>query len=158
MKYYAKSNYGVDMSDLEAKQYRSNYFRLYAGIKQWHNEQRMALDDGMSEVRTRAGRVRRWTPDKKPWVGIVLNTPVQGTAADGLKQGQIMLHKRLKEYGNKARVINVVHDELVLEVTPDLVSEVKEVLERSMIEGMEAYVKDVPIVVEAVTGATWAVK
>jgi DNA polymerase-1 len=42
-----------------------------------------------------------------------LNTPVQGTGADILKQALRLLPAALKEIG--ARIIATVHDEIVLE-------------------------------------------
>lgn len=161
LKHYARSSYGVILSDAEARQFRSRYFQRYGGIKRWHEEQKIELESGrMREIRTLGGRVRKWTPDKVPWLGIILNTPVQGTAADGMKQSQVILHKRLKAagYGDGARVVNLVHDEIVMEVRKDLIGEVSPLLCQSMVDGMKVYIKDVPIEVEPLVGDSWAAK
>ena len=45
-----------------------------------------------------------------------INMPIQGTAADILKQSMINLQDRLQREGSDASMILQVHDELVLEV------------------------------------------
>src|SRR5262249_50919120 len=74
---YARSNYGVELSERQAEQYREAFFRAYPGLRRWHN----AVPKSPTDTRTLAGRRRlkvgRFTEK--------LNTPVQGTGADGLK-------------------------------------------------------------------------
>src|SRR5262249_14172506 len=58
---YAKSNYGLDLTEQEAEAYRKAFFVAYPGLKQWHNGAgsrcKRAKGDTL-EVRTLAGRRR----------------------------------------------------------------------------------------------------
>jgi len=80
---YAAQNYGVQLTPVEAQQLRKRWFNTFPGICRWHDRQ----PDGPIETRTLAGRrrqnVERFTEK--------LNTPVQGTGADGLKNALALL-------------------------------------------------------------------
>jgi DNA polymerase-1 len=113
-------------------------------------------------VETLAGR-KRWVYSDK--LTAALNTPVQGTGADGLKSAVATLYKRLLERGlwGEVRIVLLVHDEVVLEapeplaiVATHLLTEaMREGMEAAMREGMEAKGESVPIEVEAGIYADW---
>ena len=99
LKEYAQNDYGVTLTDTQAKRYRTAFFRAYPGLRRWHDRTEMALSQqirkdpaALFETRTLGGR-RRLTPAAKrdakgqpyPNKTEALNTPVQGTGADGLK-------------------------------------------------------------------------
>src|SRR5262249_39676455 len=73
---YARSNYGLDLTPEQAKQYREAFFVTYPGLAKWH---RRAGHSQALECRTLAGR-RRLLDSKTPFTHR-LNTPVQGTEA-----------------------------------------------------------------------------
>lgn len=154
---YARNNYGVDMSEGQAKEYRFRFFKKYSGLRNWHNKTYEALNRDVVEIRTASGRLRKWA-DQPPWVSHLLNTPVQGSAADGMKKAHILLHKALEPYGEDARIVNVVHDEFVIETRKELAMVVKQLHQQCMIEGMMYFIKDVPIEVEVSLGQNWAAK
>lgn len=81
-----------------------------------------------------------------------LNYPIQGSAAEGLKEALAILVDNMKPTW---KLVTVVHDEIVLEVREEEVEEAKEVLENSMKVGMRGIIKDVPIVVEALVSDNW---
>ena len=83
-----------------------------------------------------------------------LNTPIQGTAADGLKAALGLLWQRRDEMP-EARVIIACHDEIVVEAPSEQAEAAKSWLVTAMVEGMSRFVKSVPIVVEATVGSTW---
>jgi DNA polymerase-1 len=147
---YARSDYGVEISEVEAKRFRGTYFRTYPGIARWHRHIRMNMP---REVRTLAGRLRLFESQDKGYCER-LNTPVQGTAADGMKYALILLHQRLPALG--ARLVLCVHDEVLVEAPTDRVAEVKTVVESSMKEGMTWLLQKVPVVVEADIRSNWA--
>ena len=154
---YAKNSYGVNMTIEEAKRYRTKFFQKYRGLKAWHSEAYRIVDREVVQMRTIGGRLRKWA-DNKPWITHLLNTPVQGTAADGMKAAHVLLYNALKSFGYDARIVNVIHDEFIVEVREDLQEDVAEIQRGCMKKGMEVYVKDVPVVVEGGTGSSWASK
>ena len=81
-----------------------------------------------------------------------VNHPIQGTAADIIKQAMIDVHRRLAEGGYQARMLLQVHDELVLEAPEDEVEAVSALLKETM-EG--AYPLDPALKVDLGTGDNW---
>ena len=86
----------------------------------------ISLDEATTEndVETLLGR-RRYVPELKSrnWnirqfgERIAQNTPIQGTAADLIKQAMLDVAGALETGGGKARMILQVHDELVFHIT-----------------------------------------
>lgn len=82
-----------------------------------------------------------------------LNTPIQGTAADVLKLAIVRILSGLQER-DWLRPLLQIHDELILEVSRDKVSEAVEFIKECMeVVPFENF--DVPIVAEAVVGETF---
>jgi len=146
----ALTGYNVTFTLAEARRHKEVYLRTYRGVARWQAEMRTLMP---IEVRTASGRIRRFNDRKKGYCER-LNTPIQGTAADGMKAALVLLHRRLPALG--ARLILCVHDEVLVEAPKDRAEEVKVVVENSMKEGMERFVTAVPIVVEADIRPTWA--
>lgn len=80
-----------------------------------------------------------------------VNHPIQGTAADIIKVAMIRLHAELKAH-YRARMVLQVHDELLLEVPLEEMDEVRNLVVDRM---SNAFKLDVPLKVEAETGANW---
>ncbi|MDP9474162.1 MAG: DNA polymerase [Actinomycetota bacterium] len=155
---YARGSYGVEMSLEDARRYRQRFFATYPGIKAWHEHELREYRKGNPETRTLTGRrrtgVRRFTER--------LNSPVQGTGADGLKLALALLHERREECPNALPVL-AVHDEIVVECNENRAEEVEAWLEGAMKDGMEAVLNSpgtegpsVPVEVETEVGKTWA--
>ena len=147
---YALKNFRVTLTSSEAMRFREGYLRAYRGIARWQEREGRAM---RSEVRTGSGRVR-YFPHRSEGYSDRLNTPIQGTAADGLKAAMILLHRRLPAFG--ARLVLTVHDEVLVEAPEGVAEAVLSLVEACMIEGMEEFVKGVPIVVEAEVRTSWA--
>ena len=149
---YAKSGYGVDLTDAEAREHRAKFLRTYSGVKRWQDRSTSATAKLSTETRTLSGR-RRLVP---PGEGHTerLNTPIQGTAADGLKAALGLLWQR-RDQMPEARVIIACHDEIVVEAPAEQAEAAKVWLVNAMVEGMALYVKSVPVVVEATVGPSW---
>jgi len=81
-----------------------------------------------------------------------LNAPIQGTAADIIKVAMIRVDRAFAEAGVTSRVLLQVHDELVVEVAPGELDEVRAILEREM---DSAITLRVPLEVSAGAGANW---
>jgi DNA polymerase-1 len=85
----AAAEYGLELTPAEAEQYRRRFFETYPGLKRWHNREGSSM---AKECRTILGR-RRILDDKTPYTHR-LNSPVQGSEADGAKQAMALLWER----------------------------------------------------------------
>jgi len=81
-----------------------------------------------------------------------INMPIQGTAADIMKQAMINLHAELKKRQLKTQLLLQVHDELVLEAPEAEVDEAVK-LTRQLMSG--AYKLRIPLKVEVEFGQNW---
>jgi DNA polymerase-1 len=146
---YAKGQYGLNLTEQEAGKYRSAFFRSYPGLASWHRRVRSRQT---KETRTLAGR-RRLLDDRTPDTQR-LNTPVQGTGADGLKLALALLWERRDKMPGAFPVL-VVHDEIVVEVPEGQAGDVAELLKAAMVEAMAPMLDPVPVEVEVKTARTW---
>jgi DNA polymerase I len=104
------------------------------------------------ESRTVADRRRLFdakTPDTHR-----LNTPVQGTGADGLKLALALLWERRAEAPGAFPVL-AVHDEIVVECDTEQAGAVEAWLKQAMLDGMAPLVDPVPVEVETRIARTW---
>lgn len=150
---YAASQYKVTLTPAEAEQHRRRFFQTYPGLQRWHRQTAAWLErEGRVETRTLAGRrqlaVKHFT--------VALNAPVQGSGADGLKLALARLYRHRAE-APEARLIAVVHDEVVAEAPAALAEHTAAWLTRHMTAAMQELVdKTAPIVVETIIGRDWA--
>jgi DNA polymerase I-like protein with 3'-5' exonuclease and polymerase domains len=153
---YAHDSYGVELDETAARRARDAFLRTFPGIAEWHRRVgALGRRGGSVTVRTALGRRKKFDAERFSF-NAALNIPVQGTAADGFKLAMTRLHPRLQELG--ARGVLVVHDEYVAECPQERAEEVREIVQRTMIEAMSEVVTSVPIEVEASVCATWADK
>ena len=83
---------------------------------------------------------------------MALNSPIQGSAADLIKLAMLAVESRMREADLRSRMLLQVHDELVLEVAPGELEQVREIVE----DGMDsAYELSVPLEVGIGVGRTW---
>jgi DNA polymerase-1 len=106
----------------EAQEYVERYFHRYPGVRDYmENTRVLAAEQGY--VETLFGR-RLYLPDikarnqalRKAAERTAINAPMQGTAADIIKQAMIDIDQWLKVADLDARLVLQVHDELVFEV------------------------------------------
>jgi DNA polymerase-1 len=152
----------LGVSSDEAKALIEKYFQAYTGIQQWLDKAaREAVRKGYSE--TTLGRRRfydvpdRNDPDYRQKIGSIerqgKNTPIQGGNADMTKIALVYLRSALRGYN--ARVVNTVHDEIVVEVIAEQAEEVKKIVEHEMIRAGEQILQTVPVVADAAIGDYW---
>jgi DNA polymerase-1 len=142
----------------EARAFIDTYFERFQGVRDFLDAQvEMAKETGY--VETLLGR-RRYVPELKSgnWnvrqfgERVAQNTPIQGTAADMIKQAMIDVQAALDESGAGARLLLQVHDELLLEVPASEVHPVRALV----VERMEGAVElRVPVVAEWGVGESW---
>ena len=144
----------------EAQSFIDTYFERFPGIRDY-----MDATIGFAKehkfVQTLFGR-KIHTPEitaKGPGAGFArrgaINAPIQGTAADIIRRAMIRIPEAIA--GLPATMLLQVHDELIFEVEESAVEEVIDRV-RSVMEGAAAPAVslDVPLVVDAGTGAHWA--
>lgn len=142
----------------KAKELINKYFSVYEGIKVWlDNAAQFAIKNGYS--RTLSNRLRKYTFDKNNRAELASierqgkNSPIQGTSADITKQALVLINKALLD--SPIKLINTVHDEIIIETPENLASEAAQLLEEKMIEAAKIYIKKVPIVVDVHTSDVW---
>lgn len=106
------------------------------------------------EARTLSGRRRRWT--EQPKLTELLNTPVQGTAADITKEALATLPDALS--GTGAKLIGTIHDEILLEVPEANANDAARILKETMEAAGRKYLKLVPVEADASVVDSWADK
>ena len=159
---YGISDYGLaqglGISNQEAKEYIDAYFERYPGVRDYVRDTiRLAKLSGY--VTTLLNR-RRYIPDinsrnyhlRSFAERTAMNTPIQGSAADIIKDAMVKVYRHLREKNLKAKIILQVHDELILDVPEDELSIVKEILKTDM---ENAIPLRVPLVVDFTQGYTW---
>ncbi len=159
---YGSSAFGIanqlGIAQAAAQETIDAYFARYAGVRRFLDETReQAKRDG--HVTTLMGR-RRYLPDlasrnrvlRQAAERMAVNSVIQGTEADLVKKAMIEVQQALTDQGCRTRMLLQVHDELVFEVPKGELEDV-DALVRARMEGVWAL--DVPLVVEAGSGATW---
>ena len=160
---YGMSAYGLTRSTeltlAEAENFVKAYFERFPGVKSYLDSTRkIAADQGY--VETLLGR-RRYFPNLKSGTNYnlkqreereAINAPIQGTAADIIKLAMLKLPAALEKAGLSAKMLLQVHDELILEVPVDELTQTAAVV-REVMEG--AYKLDIPLITEARSGISW---
>jgi DNA polymerase-1 len=148
----------IDSTPVEAEQLIRKYFAAYRGVERWLREMgEMAIRDRQS--RTRSGRLVLYNfdeSDRGQVAGIVRlgkNVPVQGTSADITKIAMTRLDEDLKDID--AKIVNSVHDELVVECDAEIAPDVAERVEHAMTSAGRVYIKSIPVVVETAVADSW---
>jgi DNA polymerase-1 len=154
----------LNLSRTEAALFIEAYFKTYSGVRALLND----IIEGAEKngyVSTLFGR-RRMIPtinssnktEKAAAERIAVNTPIQGTAADIVKQAMIDLDKALtslnegRDESRRWRLLLQVHDELILE-GPEAEAEETAVIVREVME--KSAVLSVPLRVTVETGKRW---
>lgn len=141
----------------EAEALINKYFSQFTYIKEWLSKaSQEAIINGYSK--TMYGRKRYYnlptesSPDRNELLSRIgrrgKNTPIQGTASDMMKIALIGIHEYLQSKSLLARIINVVHDEVVLEVKNDIAQTVAEEVKNIMVHAGESLINNVPITAE----------
>jgi len=142
----------------EAKEFISRYFERFSEIRNFLDSQvEFARENGY--VQTLFGR-RRYIPELRERNFSVrafgertaANSPIQGSAADLIKIAMIQIDRLLRESRHESKMLLQVHDELVFEIAPDELDEVRTLVTREM-EGAAKLA--VPLVVDIGVGKNW---
>lgn len=151
----------------EAKLFYSKFFGLYKGVKKYHADiEQYCVDNGY--VRTVTGR-RRYFPDitskneyrRGEALRACFNTPVQGSVGEIMKIAMRNLYFDWKNRGiifdyytnkGKAKIVSMVHDELICDVPEDFAMEAAADIKRHMENAVKLRV---PMIAEPGIGKNW---
>ncbi|HTN77737.1 MAG TPA: DNA polymerase I, partial [Pirellulaceae bacterium] len=165
---YGQSAFGLaaalDISKETAQAFIDAYFARYPGVDAFMNR---TLDTCREQgfVQTISGRRRavagvrsaaqrgdsrqRTLPER-----IAINTVIQGSAADLIKQAMLNVSRRLKREATQAKLLLQIHDELVLEAPEAELASLAQLITEEMIAAGQDL--STPLVVDVKTGANWA--
>ena len=148
----------IGVSRYEAKDYIDSYLANYRGVRDYMKQVVVDARE-IGYTKTMYGR-RRYIPELKASnfnvrsgaERIALNTPIQGTAADLIKQAMIRVDRALEENYPQAKLILQVHDELIVECPEEMAPQVAELVSREM---EQVATLAVPLMAEAKWGKSW---
>ena len=151
---YAKTQYGVDLTIEQAESFRNRFFQSYKGLKKWQDIIKRRVDNYSADVKvkSRLGRVFYSHPsDRLSWY---LNAPVQGSAADLMKLALLRVSKALNK-NCKAKIVGVIHDEVLIEVLKSEVNIVKDIVVNEMQKAGNDMFSFVPFRVDVLVSDCW---
>ena len=147
------------LSQTVAEDIMRRYFATYRGLDAWlRDAARKVITD--RTARTATGRLMRFRFDEDDRKAISLaqrngkNMPIQGQSADILKRALHLLHKEIS--GTSARLVNIVHDEIIVEADAAEAEATAEKLEKAMCAAGEESIKSVPVKVDVKISDEWA--
>jgi DNA polymerase-1 len=159
---YGVSAFGLSnqtsLSRGESKDLIDAYYATYPTLKNYMNEQiQSARETGYAQ--TISGR-RRYLKDINSQNVMVrgaaernaVNAPIQGSAADIIKIAMINIHRKLNSENWKSKMLLQVHDELVFDVHQSELEAIQPMIRHEM---ENAFILDVPLVVDMGTGENW---
>ena len=142
----------------EAQAYLDTYFERYTGVRKYMDSTKELAKKNLF-VETILGRklhvaaindsngLRRQAAERA-----AINAPLQGSAADIIKKAMIDVDHWIGNDNPNIKMIMQVHDELIFEVKKGFAQEALE----NITSLMESSVKlDIPLIVDANTGANW---
>lgn len=160
---YGVSAFGLaeqlGISRAEAKTLIDGYFASYPGVAEYMSRV-VAEARSKGYVETIAGR-RRYLPDIDNPNAVVrgyaernaINAPLQGTAADIIKQAMILIDTEIKARGLSSRMLLQVHDELNFSVPENELEEMRQLVTECMERAGEGL--RVPLEVGLGVGNNW---
>jgi len=159
---YGLSSYGLaaqlDLTPPAAQDLMDKYFERFGGIRDYL---KTVVEDArkVGYTETVMGR-RRYLPDlmhdnrqrREVAERMALNAPIQGSAADIIKQAMLNVQSALVAGKYKSRLLLQVHDELILEVVKSEIDEVSQLVREQM---GSAYPLKAPLDVSVGVGKSW---
>lgn len=127
----------------EAKVFISRYFEQYAGVASFIKEIITGAEaKGYVETirkrrRTLPGITSRNKTEKAAAERMAINSVIQGSAADIVKQAMINVSKELDKEEYRTRLLLQVHDELIFEVPDNELEIMPELVKRAMESGAD---------------------
>ncbi|MBC7794689.1 MAG: DNA polymerase I, partial [Clostridia bacterium] len=147
----------IDVQVDEARRILDRYFKSFPRIRSFLER---SAAEGLARgfARTIAGRRLYLSPDTLETRGsaerIAKNMPIQGTNADITKIALARVHADLQAFPS-AGLVNVVHDELVVECDVNDATAVAELVRAGMIAAGRQLLRTIPVEVDIAVGEIW---
>jgi DNA polymerase I len=147
------------LSQSEAENMMRRYFGTFSGLDAYLRESGRRVI-GERTARTASGRLLRLRFDENDRQQIAsakrygVNMPIQGTSADILKRALRLLHDDIG--GTSAKLINIVHDEIVVECDAAEAESTAAKLTSAMTRAGAEFISKVPIKVDVHIADEWA--
>ncbi len=150
---------GLGIDQDAATKFIDSYFEGYPGIEKFltlvlaecrekgYVETILGRRRAISGVREGAGRQRNLAERT------AVNTVIQGSAADLIKQAMIAIHRRLRTERLSAKMLLQIHDELIFEVPTNQLHHLAELVTEEMVGACKL---NVPLKVDIKAGPNWA--
>jgi len=137
----------------KAKNFIDRYFQAYPKVYDTLEEMgSLAIERKHSS--TLLGRKRYFPPGSHAKISRQgKNTPIQGTCGDILKLALHLLEKSLMPY--HVFILNLVHDEAIVECSQDSIITVKEIVRSCMINAGKTFLPTVPVEVDMLVDDVW---
>ena len=147
------------LTQTEAENMMRRYFGTFSGLDEYlrRSGQNVIKD---RTARTASGRMLKLRFDESDRQQIAsakrygVNMPIQGTSADILKRALRLLHDEIS--GTSAKLVNIVHDEIVVECAAAESDATANKLTSAMTRAGSEFVKKVPIKIDAHVSDEWA--
>ncbi len=147
------------LSQNDAENTMRKYFGTFRKLDEYlRNEGRRLLQE--RNARTGSGRLLRLRFDENDRQQTAsarrygINMPIQGTSADILKRSLRLLHDQMR--GTSARLVNIVHDEIIVECNADAAEATAAILENAMCSAGQEYITKVPVKVDVHVAEEWS--
>jgi DNA polymerase-1 len=146
------------LSQTQAENTMRRYFGTYRGLDAYL---RQSGSDVVTKrvARTASNRMLRLRFDENDRQQVAsarrygVNMPIQGTSADILKRSLRLLHEALRD--TSGRLVNIVHDEVIVECDAMEAEATAEKLDRSMCAAGEEFISKVPVKVDVHIADEW---
>ncbi|NOY12157.1 MAG: DNA polymerase I, partial [Deltaproteobacteria bacterium] len=149
----------LGVSRKEAQQFIDSYFERYPAVLEYLEAKKAEAREhqyvttilgrrcAIPEINSKNGAVRSYAERN------AINYPIQGSAADIIKVAMVNIERRLREAKLQAQMLLQVHDELVFEVPPAELEQVRELVRTEMENAVSL---DLPLKVDIGVGENWA--
>ena len=137
----------------EGKTLLDTFFSTFTGMSAWKDRQR-SIDDYVTTV---YGRKFWLNPYNWQSANNALNSPVQGSGGDGLKIATSAFMKEVRKagYGDSVKIINYIHDEILVICKKYVMDWTVTTLRNIMLSVAETMHEGIPADVEIGVGSTW---
>lgn len=159
---YGQSAFGLSealhIDQEEATLFINQYFSKYAAVDEYITRTLadVARTGFATTILGRRRAISGVRPERHRQLNLsertAINTVIQGSAADLIKQAMLRVHRQLHETRHPARLLLQIHDELVFETPAEEIGSLAKLVRDEMIHAMPL---NVPLAIDVSVGQNW---